>query len=148
MSERAKVAYCSMEIALNPSIPTYSGGLGMLAGDTLRSAADLGVPMVGVTLAHRKGYFQQRLDEKGNQTEAEDPWNPEALKKHPIQVVYVPYAQVMRATIAVNASFFNTQRMLSQYLRNAYQSIEIDLSAAEAESRGSPPPGSFLERSQ
>ena len=77
MSQTAKVAYFSMEIALDPSIHTYSGGLGMLAGDTLRSVADLGVPMVAVTLAHRKGYFQQRLDAMGNQTEAEDPWRPE-----------------------------------------------------------------------
>ncbi len=77
MSQTAKVAYFSMEIALDPSIHTYSGGLGVLAGDTLRSAADLGVPMVAVTLAHRKGYFRQRLDEMGNQTEAEDPWRPE-----------------------------------------------------------------------
>src|SRR5512135_1593324 len=74
----SRVAYFSMEIALDPSIHTYSGGLGVLAGDTLRSAADLGVPMVAVTLAHRKGYFQQHLDEKGNQTEAEDPWRPES----------------------------------------------------------------------
>lgn len=77
MTETAQVAYFSMEIALDPSIHTYSGGLGMLAGDTLRSAADLGMPMVAVTLAHRKGYFRQGLDEKGNQTEAEDPWRPE-----------------------------------------------------------------------
>ena len=77
MSQTAQVAYFSMEIALDPSIHTYSGGLGMLAGDTLRSAADLGVPMVAVTLAHRKGYFQQLLDGMGNQTEAEDPWRPE-----------------------------------------------------------------------
>jgi glycogen phosphorylase len=51
-----------MEIAINPGMPTYSGGLGVLAGDTLRSAADLGVPLVAFTLLHRKGYFQQHLD--------------------------------------------------------------------------------------
>lgn len=51
----------------------------MLAGDTLRSAADLGVPMVGVTLAHRKGYFRQELDDQGNQIEADDPWRPDDL---------------------------------------------------------------------
>jgi glycogen phosphorylase len=51
-----------MEIALDASIPTYSGGLGVLAGDTLRSAADLEVPMVAVTLLHRKGYFPQLLE--------------------------------------------------------------------------------------
>jgi starch phosphorylase len=79
MSQPAKVAYFSMEIALDPAIHTYSGGLGILAGDTLRSAADLGVPMVGISLAHRKGYFRQELDERGNQTETDDPWSPENL---------------------------------------------------------------------
>jgi starch phosphorylase len=71
------VAYFSMEIAINPDMPTYSGGLGILAGDTLRSMADLGVPLVAFTLAHRKGFFQQHLDASGKQTEAPQPWNPE-----------------------------------------------------------------------
>ena len=71
-----RVAYFSMEIAITPDIYTYSGGLGVLAGDTLRSAADLQVPMVGVTLAHRKGYFRQTLDHVGNQSEAPAPWDP------------------------------------------------------------------------
>jgi starch phosphorylase len=77
--EAVKVAYFSMEIALDPSIPTYSGGLGILAGDTLRSAADLGVPMTAVTLVYRKGYFRQHLDERGNQSEEPDPWRPEEV---------------------------------------------------------------------
>jgi len=71
-----QVAYFSMEIAINPGMPTYSGGLGVLAGDTLRSAADLGVPLVAFTLAHRKGYFQQHLDNAGIQSEDVQPWNP------------------------------------------------------------------------
>lgn len=58
------IAYFSMEIAADPRFPTYSGGLGVLAADMLRSAADAGLPMVGVTLLHRKGYFRQHLDEK------------------------------------------------------------------------------------
>ena len=78
-NEATKVAYFSMEIALEPAIPTYSGGLGVLAGDTLRSAADLGVPLVAVTLVHRKGYFHQHLDEHGNQTEEVTPWHPEEI---------------------------------------------------------------------
>ena len=65
---RSTVAYFSMEICLEQAIPTYSGGLGVLAGDTLRSAADLGVPLVAVTLLHRKGYFEQHLDASGQQT--------------------------------------------------------------------------------
>ncbi len=70
------VAYFSMEIAINPAMPTYSGGLGVLAGDTLRSAADLGIPLVAFTLLHRKGYFQQHLDKTGAQTEEVQSWNP------------------------------------------------------------------------
>jgi starch phosphorylase len=57
-------------------MPTYSGGLGMLAGDTLRSAADLGIPLAAFTLLHRKGYFQQHLAPNGVQTEETQPWNP------------------------------------------------------------------------
>ena len=66
-----------MEVALEPSIPTYSGGLGILAGDFLRSAADLGLPIVGITLIHRQGYFRQHLDADGNQTETSADWKPE-----------------------------------------------------------------------
>jgi starch phosphorylase len=72
--ERARIAYFSMEIAVAPDMPTYSGGLGVLAGDTLRSAADMGLPLAAVTLAHRKGYFRQHLDQDGVQTEEPQPW--------------------------------------------------------------------------
>ena len=71
------VAYFSMEIALDPAMPIYSGGLGVLAGDTLRSAADLSMPLVGVTLLHRKGYFYQRLDGSGRQIEEAVAWVPQ-----------------------------------------------------------------------
>ncbi|MFN2400431.1 MAG: alpha-glucan family phosphorylase [Gemmatimonadaceae bacterium] len=73
------IAYFSMEMCLDHSIPTFSGGLGVLAGDTLRSAADLGLPMVGVTLLHRTGYFDQTIDAAGNQTERPALWQPEDL---------------------------------------------------------------------
>jgi starch phosphorylase len=66
-----------MEIALSPALPTYSGGLGMLAGDTLRSAADTAAPMVAVSLVHRRGYFRQHLDAAGQQTESDVSWSPE-----------------------------------------------------------------------
>src|ERR1700744_550885 len=74
-----KIAYFSMEIALSKSLPTYSGGLGMLAGDTLRSAADTGAPMVAVSLVHRHGYFEQHLDSSGQQTESDVVWSPETV---------------------------------------------------------------------
>jgi starch phosphorylase len=69
------ITYFSMEIALEPRMPTYSGGLGVLAGDTIRSAADLKLPMVAVTLVHRQGYFAQKLDANGWQTEAPVAWD-------------------------------------------------------------------------
>src|SRR4030067_1179287 len=70
------IAYFSMEIAIDSRIPTYSGGLGILAGDTLRSCADLRVPVVAVTLLYEKGYFYQKLDELGDQYELPVQWNP------------------------------------------------------------------------
>ncbi len=74
--QRARVAYFSMEIALRSEIPTYAGGLGVLAGDTLRSAADLSLPLVAVTLVSRHGYFRQELDAEGRQIEHPAPWDP------------------------------------------------------------------------
>jgi starch phosphorylase len=87
---RRKIAYFSMEIAVNPGMPTYSGGLGILAGDTIRSAADLKVPMVAVSLLHRKGYFYQRLDPNGWQKEEPAEWVVEAfLREMPERVSVV-----------------------------------------------------------
>ena len=76
---RRFVAYFSMEIALENQIPTYSGGLGVLAGDTIRAAADIRLPMVAVSLLYRKGFFRQRLSEEGAQTEEPVEW---AVEKH------------------------------------------------------------------
>src|SRR5690606_19259810 len=73
----AVVAYFSMEVGLEPDMPTYAGGLGILAGDTLRAAADLCLPVVGVTLVHRQGYFRQELSDDGWQSEHPVPWAPE-----------------------------------------------------------------------
>lgn len=73
-SQPQRIAYFSMEVGLDSRIPTYSGGLGLLAGDTIRAAADFKVPMVAVTLMHRKGYFYQRLDPSGWQREEPVEW--------------------------------------------------------------------------
>ena len=91
-----RTAYFSMEIALDPDIPSYSGGLGVLAGDTLRAAADMGFPMIGVTLLYRKGYFRQTLDVGGNQTERPEQWNPSAELKSvgPLATVTIEGRQV------------------------------------------------------
>jgi starch phosphorylase len=70
-----RIAYFSMEAAIAAAIPTYAGGLGVLAGDTLRSFADLRVPAVGVTLLYRKGYFRQSIDDSGFQQEHAADWD-------------------------------------------------------------------------
>lgn len=81
------IAYLSMEIALSPDVPTYSGGLGVLAGDTVRSAADLSLPFVAVTLISRKGYLDQKINPEGWQIEQPVEWEPEkVLTPLPIQV--------------------------------------------------------------
>ena len=76
-----RVAYFSMEIALRNEMHTYSGGLGVLAGDTVRSAADMELPMVAVTLVSRQGYFRQIIDADGRQTEQPHPWDPNAFTR-------------------------------------------------------------------
>ena len=73
----SKIAYFSMEVGVESSMPTYAGGLGILAGDAIRSAADMKVPMVAVTLLYRKGYFRQRLDASGCQSEEPSEWKIE-----------------------------------------------------------------------
>jgi starch phosphorylase len=75
--ERRWIAYFSMEIGVESAMPTYSGGLGVLAGDTVRSAADLKIPMVAVTLLHRHGYFKQALEPDGRQIERAAEWAAE-----------------------------------------------------------------------
>ncbi|MBD3310744.1 alpha-glucan family phosphorylase [Candidatus Woesearchaeota archaeon] len=82
-----KTGFFSMEIGLKDSIPTFAGGLGVLAGDALKSCADLQLPVGGLTLLYRKGYFRQRI-EQGRQTEEEQSWDPsEELKKLDNRVV-------------------------------------------------------------
>ncbi|MGE0116012.1 MAG: alpha-glucan family phosphorylase [Steroidobacteraceae bacterium] len=84
-----RIAFFSMEIAFDNDIPTYSGGLGVLAGDALLAAADMGIPLVGVTLVSREGYFRQLIDAEGRQMEMPDPWDPAGR------------AQALNATVAV-----------------------------------------------
>ena len=74
--EDPKIAYFSMEIGISKDIPTYSGGLGVLAGDIVKASADLRLQMVALTLACRKGYFRQKITERGEQQEFPDEWDP------------------------------------------------------------------------
>ncbi len=83
------IAYLSLEIGIDSRIPTYAGGLGVLAGDTMRAAADLGIPMVGVTLLYREGYFTQEPS-GGNQRDIPQPWEPERVLRPMLPRVVVP----------------------------------------------------------
>jgi starch phosphorylase len=87
-----RLAYFSMEVGLDDRLPTYSGGLGVLAGDTLASFADLRLPVVGVTLLYAKGYFRQTIDAEGNQRESAVEWDPMAVVR--------PLPAVVSVTIA------------------------------------------------
>jgi len=90
LQNEPKIAYFSMEIGLCAELPTYSGGLGVLAGDTIKSAADLSLPMVAVTLNYRKGYFRQRLTSEGWQMEEPVTWDPADLMTLLPEKVTVP----------------------------------------------------------
>jgi starch phosphorylase len=83
----SKIAYFSMEIGLRDEIPTFSGGLGILAGDTIKSSADLNLPLVAVTLIYHKGYFKQDIDDQGRQKESPAIWDPsESMRMAPEKV--------------------------------------------------------------
>jgi glycogen phosphorylase len=95
-----KIAYFSMEVGLTSEIPTYAGGLGTLAGDAIRSSADLKLPLVGVTLISKRNYFRQKLDANGRQSEQPKEWNPEKL------LVLLPnevYVQIEGRSVKVKA---------------------------------------------
>ncbi|MHA1339968.1 MAG: alpha-glucan family phosphorylase [Promethearchaeota archaeon] len=102
--EDRKVAYFSMEIAMSSDIPTYSGGLGVLAGDTLRSAADLEIPLVAVTLVYDKGYFYQMISPDGYQVEKEVRWE---FSKEFEQIPIVIELKIQGKPVKVGAWLYN-----------------------------------------
>jgi alpha-glucan phosphorylase-like protein len=130
MAAPAQIAYFSMEIALDERFSTYSGGLGILAGDTLRSAADLGLPMVAVTLAYPNGYFRQTLDAAGIQHESPDMWSPAKLLKPVIARVTV---QIEGRDVRVAAWRFDVVGVNHQVVR-AYL-LDTDLEENTPEDR-------------
>lgn len=95
------VAYFSMEFGIEARLPIYSGGLGVLAGDHLKAAADLGVPLVGVGLFYRGGYFTQSVSGEGRQTESYNANDPEALGLHrePVDVEVDLAGETVRAAV-------------------------------------------------
>ncbi len=95
-----KIAYFSMEVGLTSEIPTYAGGLGTLAGDAIRSSADLKLPLIAITLISKRNYFKQKLDQNGRQSEQPREWNPEKTMTLLPNEVYV---QIEGRTVKVRA---------------------------------------------
>jgi starch phosphorylase len=108
LTKEPKIAYFSMEIGVHNDIPTYSGGLGVLAGDTIRSAADLKLPMVAVTLLCKKGYFTQDIDNSGWQTEHPFVWEPSRYMELLPQSVTV---QIEGRDVIVKAWLYNVKSL-------------------------------------
>lgn len=108
LTKEPKIAYFSMEIGIQNDIPTYSGGLGVLAGDTIRAGADLKLPMVAVTLLTKKGYFIQELDEHGRQTQRPVSWDPnEYMVLLPARIT----VQIEGRDVLVQAWQYNVQSL-------------------------------------
>jgi len=103
-----KIAYFSVEIGLMNEIPTYSGGLGVLAGDTIKSSADLKLPFVAVTLLSKRGYFRQEITKKGKQIEHPVEWEPsETMELLPTEV----YVQIQKRVVRIKAWLYNVQSL-------------------------------------
>ncbi|MBG6053724.1 starch phosphorylase [Salinibacterium sp. CAN_S4] len=94
----ASIAYFSPEYGIAAALPQYSGGLGILAGDHLKSASDLGVPIIGVGLFYRAGYFRQGISREGWQQESYPVLDPDGL---PLRVLRQPDGQPARVTLAL-----------------------------------------------
>jgi starch phosphorylase len=103
-----KIAYFSMEIGLMNEIPTYSGGLGVLAGDTIKSSADLKLPLVAVTLLGKKGYFRQEITKEGKQIEHPVEWDPSKITELlPIETK----VQIQKREVRIKAWLYNVQSL-------------------------------------
>ncbi|MDF1535245.1 MAG: alpha-glucan family phosphorylase [bacterium] len=123
-----KIAYFTMEIGLRPEIPTYSGGLGVLAGDTIKSAADLGLPMVVVTLLSRQGYFTQELDKDGTQFEHPVHWNPaDLLELLPERIT----VQIKGHTVHVGVWRYNVLSLTGSVIPVYFLDTDLEENSAE-----------------
>ena len=121
-TRRTRIAYFSMEIAMRPEMHTYAGGLGMLAGDTARSCADLELQVVFVTLVSRAGYFRHRIDPERGQLEEADWWEPAKWCVALDAIVAVPTWQPRPTSCAASrrsAARSSTRMFQSSVLRGA-----------------------------
>jgi starch phosphorylase len=124
-------AYLSAEIGFSPSVPTYSGGLGVLAGDHLKAAADAGLPLVAVTLLYRRGYFRQHISAEGWQAESYPTFLPEPTLEHLPQT-----AEVKLRGRTVHLGIWRTHLTGHSGKKIPILFLDTDLSSNSAEDRG------------
>jgi len=128
LTKEPKIAYFSMEIGVHNDIPSYSGGLGVLAGDTIRSGADLKLPMVAITLLSKKGYFTQDIDKTGWQIEHPAEWEPSRYMQLLPQKVVV---QVEGREVSVQAWLYNVVSLTGGIIPVFFLDTDISDNAKE-----------------
>ena len=128
LTKEPKIAYFSMEIGIRNDIPTYSGGLGVLAGDTIRTSADLKLPMVAVTILTKKGYFIQELDEHGKQTEYPVSWDPSrSMTLLPARITL----QIEGRDVLVQAWEYNVESLTGGCIPIFFLDTDIEVNAPQ-----------------
>lgn len=116
------IAYFSIEYGLHPFLPTYAGGLGVLAGDHLKSASDLGVPMVGVGLLYCQGYFRQRLNSDGWQ---EDYYLDSSFEELPLELCRDGQGEVLTVEVQIRDCPVKAQIWQMQVGRNPLYLLDL-----------------------
>ncbi len=132
ISTRHPVAYFSAEFAVHESLRIYSGGLGVLAGDHLKSASDLGLPLLGVGLFYRSGYMRQRLSATGEQIAEQDPNDPELL---PLELVRDAAGAPVRIELTLPSSTLVLQAYRAQVGRVPLFLLDADVPENRPEDR-------------
>ena len=123
-----EIAYFSMEIAVMNEIPTYSGGLGVLAGDMLKSSADLKLPLIAVTQIDRKGYFRQEITKEGRQIEHPVEWDPSKLMELlPVEVK----VQIQKRDVRVKAWLYYLQSLTGGAVPILFLDTDVEGNSAE-----------------
>ncbi len=128
MNNEVKIAYFSMEIGISNNIPTYSGGLGVLAGDTIKSGADLKIPLVAVTLLSKKGYFRQDIDSDGRQIEYPIDWDP---SKFLIRLSRKIAVQIEGRDVYIQAWRYNVQSVTGGKVDVIYLDTDVEENTKE-----------------
>lgn len=122
------IAYFSMEVCLRNDIPTYAGSLGILAGDVIRSSADLRIPLVAITLLNKKGYFRQKITENGEQVEYPDSWDPSKL------MILLPTEvsiQIQRRNVMVKAWLYDVKSLIGGDVPVLFLDTDVEGNAPE-----------------